>query len=405
MSGSPFKTTIIRSLIAPLAAVALLAVPAYADSDAGISYELAEGEINEGTLWLFSGTIRIDGEQDGNLWAFGQELEINGVVGGQVNAWAQEIKLDGEVKETARFYGQMIRVTGTVDGNLQAFGQSVEIAPGAVIMGSLKAGGADVTIEGSIDGDVEATGGLVELRGTVGGDVELEAETIEIDPAARIGGSLVYVSRKELELDDEGIVSGTIDWDPSGDKAKADIDIGFNWFYCLLTALIVGLAAVAIFSKQTPEIVARVGGDGLRSAGIGFITFVVVPVAGLLACVLIVTIPLVFIAGMVFGLLVYLAKVPVAIWIGDSILARLGRPQTSPYPGFLVGITVLYLVFLIPYLGSLAWWASLFVGLGAIVLYISDQRQQRRSPGGAAPIAPPAPPLPGATRSPTPQPS
>jgi hypothetical protein len=161
---------------------------------------------------------------------------------------------------------------------------------------------------------------------------------------------------------------------------------------------------VAIFSKQTPAIVARVGGDGLRSAGIGFITFVVVPVAGLLACVLIVTIPLVFIAGMVFGLLVYLAKVPVAIWVGDWILARLGRPQRSPYPGFLIGITTLYLAFQIPYLGSLAWWASLFVGLGAIVLYISDQRQQRRSPGDAAPVAPPAPPAPG-DPSPTPQPS
>jgi cytoskeletal protein CcmA (bactofilin family) len=404
MSGSPFETTIIRSLIAPLAAVALLAVPAYADSDTGARYELAEGEVNEGALWLFSGTVRIDGEQDGDLWAFAQELEINGVVDGQVNAWAQEIKLDGEVKETARFFGQMIRVTGTVDGNLQAFGQSVEIGPDAVIMGNLKAGGADVTIEGTIEGDLRATGGMVELMGSVGGDVELEAETIEIDPGAKIGGSLVYVSRKELELDDEGIVSGTIDWDPSGDKVNADFDIGFNWFYCLLTALIVGLAAVAIFSKQTPAIVARVGGDGLRSAGVGFITFVVVPVAGLLACVLIVTIPLVFIAGMVFGLLVYLAKVPVAIWVGDWILARLGRPQRSPYPGFLIGITTLYLAFQIPYLGSLAWWASLFVGLGAIVLYISDQRQQRRSPGDAAPVAPPAPPAPG-DPSPTPQPS
>ena len=128
------------------------------------------------------------------------------------------------------------------------------------------------------------------------------------------------------------------------------------------------------------------------------------PVAGLLASVLIITIPLVFIAGMIFGLLVYLARVPVAIWIGSWILERLGRTRKSPYLAFLVGITALYLAFLIPYLGNLAWWATLFVGLGAIVLYLSDQWQQRRPPGPAAPVAPPAPPSPGAP-SPTPQPS
>ncbi len=403
MSGTPFILPIIRrSLIQAMTALALLAVPAYAGSGAGVSYELEEGEINEGTLWLFSGTIRIDGRQDGDLWVFGQALEINGVVDGAVNAWAQEVTLNGEVKEAARFYAQAIRVTGMVEGDLQAFGQSVEIAPGAVITGSLKAGGADVTIAGSIGGDVKATGGIIELSGLVGGDVELEADIIEIDPEARIGGSLGYISRNELDLDDAGIVSGTIDWDRPGHKVKADIDLGGSWVFYLLTALIVGLAAVAIFSRQTPAIVARVGGDGLRSAGIGFITLVVVPVAGCLACVLIITIPLVFIAGMIFGLLVYLAKVPVAIWIGDWILARLGRPRRSPYPAFLVGITALYLAFLIPYLGTLAWWATLFVGLGAIVLCISDQWQQRRSPGAAAPVAPPAPPSPGAP-SPTPQ--
>jgi hypothetical protein len=245
---------------------------------------------------------------------------------------------------------------------------------------------------------------MVKLRGPVGGDVELEADIIEIDPEAKIGGNLIYVSRNELELDGEGIVSGAVDWDPSGDMVKADIDLSGSWVYCLLAALIVGLAAVAIFSRQTPAIVARVGGDGLRSAGIGFITLVVVPVAGLLASVLIITIPLVFIAGMIFGLLVYLARVPVAIWIGSWILERLGRTRKSPYLAFLVGITALYLAFLIPYLGNLAWWATLFVGLGAIVLYISDQWQQRRPPGPAAPVAPPAPPSPGAP-SPTPQPS
>ena len=91
----------------------------------------------------------------------------------------------------------------------------------------------------------------------------------------------------------------------------------------------VGPAALALFIRQVPGIVSLVGGDGLRCAGFGFITFVVVPVAGLLACVLVITIPIVLIALMFFGLVVYLAKVPVAIWLGDQILARFGRTGRS----------------------------------------------------------------------------
>lgn len=401
MSGNPFITTIARTLLV----LVLAAVPTWAVAGGDASYELGEGETNEGTLLLFSERIRIDGRQEGDLWAFAQDLEINGVVDGSVNSWTQRARLNGEVTESSRLFAQTIRVTGTVHGDLHVFGQSIVIAPEARITGDLRAGGAEVTIEGTVEGDLEATGGMVTLNGTVGGDAELEAETIEVDPGAKIAGGLVYVTRNELDLDDEGIVTGTIEWDPSGDKVKADVDLSVSWIYRLLIALIVGLAAVAIFSKQTPAITARVGGDGLRSAGIGFLAFVVVPVAGALACILIVTIPLVFIAALVFALLVYLAKVPVAIWLGQLILTRLGRPQTSPYPGFVAGITALYLVYQIPFLGSLAWWASLFIGLGAIVLYISDQRQQRRSPGGEAPIAPPAPPAPGAAPPPTPQPS
>jgi cytoskeletal protein CcmA (bactofilin family) len=392
-------------LILSLIALALLVTPLYADSGAGVSYELKEGETNEGDLYLFSGIIRIDGQQDGDLCVFGQALEVTGTVNGDVNAWAQKITIDGEVQDTARLFAQTIRVTGNVSGDLLAFGQSVEIAPQALITGSLKAGGADVTIEGTIEGDVDVTGGMIDVRGRVGGDAMLEADMIEIDPGARIEGNLDYVSRKPLEIEvGDGIVSGTIDWSPGGHKTKADVTFSGGWFFCLATALIVGLAAVAIFSRQTPPIVSRVGGDGLRSAGIGFITAVVVPVAGALACILIVTIPLVFIAMLFFGLLVYLAKVPVAIWAGSWILQRLGRPIGSPYLSLVIGIPVLYVLFVIPYIGTLIWFACLFVGLGAIVLYISDERQQRRSPGGAAPVVPPAPP-PAGEPSPTPQPT
>ena len=110
------------------------------------------------------------------------------------------------------------------------------------------------------------------------------------------------------------------------------------------------------------------GQDALRSAGVGFITLVVVPVAAAFACILVITIPLVVIAGLLFAVVVYLAKAPVAIFVGELILRRLGSANRSPYLALTIGIPALYLLFAIPFLGKIAWFATTFIGLGAIVL-------------------------------------
>jgi len=114
-------------------------------------------------------------------------------------------------------------------------------------------------------------------------------------------------------------------------------------------------------------------------------------VALLIVCVLIITIPLVAIALVLFVILGYIAKVPVAIWAGDLVLRRMGRTDASPYLALSVGIPILYILFAVPILGEIGWWACLFVGLGVMALTAHERRQGRPSPGSAAPPLPPAP--------------
>lgn len=383
---------------------------AWADAmvNAEDSYVLEEGETHHGDLYLFSGRVVIDGTLDGNLVFVGKELEINGAVTGNIVAAARSVTLNGEVGDTAWVFGQALDLNGSVGGDLVAYCKSVAIAPGARVEGDATACGAEVQIAGEIVRDLESTGGMIVMQGWVGGDAELKADVVKIDPGARIEGDLDYVSRHRAEFDQLAVVGGEVYWAPGDHDVRVTTDVvGGGWIFCLLTAIIVGLASIALFSRQVPGIVSLAGQDGLRCAGVGFITSVVVPVALALACILIITIPLVIIAFMVFGLLVYLAKVPVAVWAGHWILGRFGRPQASAYVALLVGMPVLYLLFLIPYLGRIAWFACLFVGLGAIVLHVMEMRRQRTTPGGMTPTptAPAQPPPPAIDPSASPQPS
>ena len=131
-----------------------------------------------------------------------------------------------------------------------ACGQTVRIAPEARITGNLVTKGAEVEIDGVVEGDVESIGGTVVLGGPIGGSAELEADMIEVNPGARIEGDLDYISRHILELE-ESIVGGAIDWSPSRRRVNSSVDLGGSWIVCLLIALIVGLAAVALFSRHT----------------------------------------------------------------------------------------------------------------------------------------------------------
>ena len=92
--------------------------------------------------------------------------------------------------------------------------------------------------------------------------------------------------------------------------------------------------------------------DALGSLGVGFITVIVVPMATVLVCVLIVTIPFAALALFLYVVALYVAKLPVAIWLGQRILRWGGRPPPSPFWGLLLGAPILYLVFETPYLGT-----------------------------------------------------
>jgi hypothetical protein len=103
--------------------------------------------------------------------------------------------------------------------------------------------------------------------------------------------------------------------------------------------------------------------------GIGLGTGLVLPIAAAILAVisLLVATPLAVILWVLVAVGFYLGKLPVGLWIGGRLLRRSGSDRPRP-AALLLGMGLLYLVFLVPYLGILVWFVSSFVGLGAIVL-------------------------------------
>ena len=130
----------------------------------------------------------------------------------------------------------------------------------------------------------------------------------------------------------------------------------------------------------------------LRCAGVGFVS-VLVTIAVCLSAILIITILFIPIYLILYAVAWYLAKIPVALWIGRTIFAKLDKPA-GPYLALLAGLVVLYVIFAIPILGWVAWFVVSLLGLGAMITTYMAQREARKAavampPAGGSPAQAP----------------
>jgi cytoskeletal protein CcmA (bactofilin family) len=345
------------------------------------------GETHSGDLYLFKQSVNIAGTQEGDLVAFANSLKIAGEVTGDVVFFGQTFLLTGTIGDSARIWAQDITVEGTIDGDLIAGGATVLIASGGHVTGSVNAYGGEVTVDGTIDGALSATSGQVSIRGHIGKDAAIRCDQLQLDPEARIGGNLSYESRRPLELQGKGTVAGRVDFLPKLVKENESLFSAGRVFwhlFLLVGSFLLGVVALALFGRPSQRIIETVGTDTLRSAGIGFLTIVVVPTAAVFSCILIVTIPLAIIVILLWLIAVLLlAKLPVVVWAGRWILRRLGRPAPSTYGSLALGLVLFYLVFQIPYIGWIVWLVCVFLGLGAIVIGVRAGYMSRRHVEGA----------------------
>ncbi len=373
-------------------------------------FVIAKGTTHEGDLTKISGSITVAGTQRGSLRAWGGSLVVTGDVTEDVHAVTGSVLVDGHVGGDLRSWSGTTTLNGTVDGDVHVFGGSIRVGPRGHIKGSLEVASQECTVEGTVDQNLIATGGLVHLAGKVGGDAKIETETFTYTREARIAGDLSYTARNVADPRGTHLVGGEIregggavvrEHLRHGKKAHAlrDERPPFNVIGFVVSALL-GPLVILIFRKPLASVAGQVGRETLRSAGVGFI-LALSPIAAAFTAILLITIPLIVLYWLFFALAAFFAKLPVAIWLGERGIERLGRPSPSPYPAYFAGLVVLYLVFAIPYVGTLVWVIVTLIGLGAMFLGGREYRSARRAAraAGAAPAAP-LPPEPPAGEAP-----
>lgn len=356
-----------------------------------------------GDRYMAGQIVRNEGTVKGDLIFWGQNVSSTGTVEGDVIGVGQGVSVGGATLGNVRVGGATVDLTGRTGRNVTAFGGSVGLARGSVVGGSVTAFGGSIDLNGTIRGRAIVGGRNVVLGGEFFGDVDVNNFDTKgwwsRDPGTSGPSFRDRRPRTKLTVLPGTIIHGALRFR----GAEADIQKGarvadFQWIkpsaaqeketwgayqyawksvrllfttgvYFLMGLLLLRLFPV--FFTRAAEFASLRPWSAVGRGAVGLLSVIVAVVACVILLVLSLVMSPVFgiMSGLAatafYGLLLFLAAVPAALWLGGLILK--GRPLAYRLGAGVVAIKVGLFILLL--LGQVAATGPVFPVLRFLVRF------------------------------------
>ncbi|MDI6816957.1 MAG: hypothetical protein QME41_07190 [Actinomycetota bacterium] len=358
-------------------------------------------------VYIGAGNVTINGTINGDLIAAGGNITVNGTVRDDLVVTGGNIILNGDVGQTIRSGGGSIVISGKVGEDLIIGAGTVSTSEGTTIGRDVMLGAGTATLSGEIKRNLTAGVGELTIDGKVGKNarIYLDDGNLTLTDRARIGGNLTYTSENRANIDSRAEVQGKIsrkEPPPSMQRPTAEQKATGRIIYFIISYLATFLLAMALLlliPKRTSEISATVTSSPWTSLLIGLALLILVPITIIILMFLVITIPIALIMLFLYTLGIYLSKAFVGLAIAKAFsrYVNLGKGNILPLA---IGMLVVMLIGIIPYVGPVARFIYYLFGLGAagIVVYrvlaaqrVSTQPEQPNESGQAVSVEPTQP--------------
>ena len=331
-------------------------------------YVLPEGEVIADDLIVVAETVRIEGTIEGDLIAAAQSVTVTGRVAGDVLVAVQKLHVDGRVGGSVRALAEFIDLKGTVSRNVTVAAERVELHAGAVVDGSFTSCSEKAGLDGHVGRDLIVFAGKSRVNGSIGGTARLAGGAITIGPDSEIGGDVRIFTSKDPEISPEANLASDPEIETIRETPKYARRGTYLWpIVSWAAAFVYGLVIFLVLPRFFAGVLSRIPRYGL-SIGIGAAALVAVPVSATMISLTLVGLPVGILAFVAYAAAVYSAQVFVGAWLGRELL---GPPvgQGDAIGRLALGLALIHVVKLVPFVGSLADLAVCLWGLGALTLY------------------------------------
>ena len=323
-----------------------------------------------------------------------ENISLRGTVNGDVIVAGSTVEIEGTINGSVYAAAERVVVRGVVTGNIHAVGSDVEVAAreaGSVFVAAadvktddglraqnLFAAGSDVRTRGEVAQNMYVGGSIVLVDSKVGGDVAVAGETITIAGGATIGGNLTYTSQSEATIENDRSITGSIKrTDPAREVTPAERIAAQLSDMAYWLAANIFIAAIALFIMPKVFLPAEdyFVKKPLNNYFKALVFVVFTPILLILLLFTIIGIPLVFIGGLVYLLVLVLAPTASAHFVGSYALNQMAAKKANTGPrsymaelgAAALGFFLLAVVGLVPVLGGFLTVAAFFLGVSILL--------------------------------------
>jgi cytoskeletal protein CcmA (bactofilin family) len=253
-----------------------------------------------------------------------------------------------------------LAAAGDPQDKVVAYGDVV-IAPGETV-GDVVVIHGDVLVRGTVHGDIVDIDGTVTIRGAVAGDVVTITKQAVLGRRAHVGGDVKFEDKRPAVSPGAVIGGKTERLSDTSSFGVSDLKIAIGfWVIATVSLLLTGLLLLLLAPRAADAIV-RAARSGVGVSIIaGIVLLIVFPLLAIVLLITVVGTPLGIGMLLVFGPLLAIGYLSSALVLGRRFVKTGGRTAA-----FLLGILVLRLIALIPFLGALVSLIATVFGLGAV---------------------------------------
>lgn len=329
----------------------------------GESVSIEADQVVEGDLYAAGNAVNVSGSVEGDAYIAGGTVTINGPVTTDVVVAGGTVQLHGEIGDDLRVIGGEVTVAGAVQGDVVVLGGAVRVLSTATIAGDILFAGGELAVDGPVDGSLFGFAERLRVDSTIGGDVEINAVgDLTLGDRAEVLGNVTYRGQGSIVRAQNAVVVGDIQSEPQPAESPS-YEVAAASLAMLLFA---GLVALLVFKPVLNTLVTETE----KSYGV----FGLVGLGVLVGTPLVALLLMFSILGFLVGVLLlvgYLALL-VAAWIvagpilGAIILRRFKENASLSILAVVLGVLVVELVSIIPYIGLILVFALFIIVLGAL---------------------------------------
>lgn len=370
----------------------------------GDTIEVAKDETIKGDLFAHGHHVKIEGTVDGDVYVLCQGADIEGHVTGDVIAFAQMLRVNGKVDGNIRSFTNTTLVSGNVTKNLLTFAETVTIDPNGKVGGSVTTFLNTLTIDGTVGRDILAFGNETAIAGNIGGGIQAQGNTLKFNSGAQVNGPVKFKGEHPPEVSSGAKLAVPVVFTQEEHHKRYE-DSGFYVWRVIWTAAVIlfGLVLFVLlpnFARSTVDSAERYG----ASFGLGVLVLFGVPIAAFIACITVVGLMIGISTFILWMTTLFCAQIVVGTIVGQWLMGHT-RETWQLIGRMVVGVILVRVLGMIPFLGGWVRFAVVLWGMGAISLAIYRRFTPART--ATVPVSPAMPPssLPPNTTIGNPQPA